>query len=282
MSEKKPNKLVIAIMALLFVVRLANYLILDKRGSGSTGSIVAYETEMSKKGTEGAEPTPEPVAEGQPSVTDEAAIASTASGLVDVNAALGDRILGDVNAPLKISEHASLTCSHCGHFHKETFPELKKNFIDTGKAYLVFSDFPLNEPAMRATLVARCLPEDKFFDFIGSLFEKQEEWAYEPDTYKDWLKKAAAEKGMAEDKFEACFNSKELEEGIQARMKGVQEQWKISSTPSFVINNTTVLNGAMKYEDFEKALNEELSKAQAGSQPPAADSTPSDETPPQE
>ncbi len=97
---------------------------------------------------------------------------------IDTAAAISDRILGDPNAPIKISEHSSLTCGHCGNFHKGTFKELKKRLIDTGKAYLVFSDFPLNGPAMHASMVARCLPQDQYFDFLQMLFETQDECAY--------------------------------------------------------------------------------------------------------
>ncbi len=188
----------------------------------------------------------------------EAAPAETAAvpaATIDVNAALSDRILGSTSAPVKISEHASLTCSHCGDFHRNIFQKIKTDYIDTGKAYLVFSDFPLNAPAMHASMVARCLPEDKYFGFIQMLFEEQEKWAYD-ESYLDFLKAESAENGLDEAHFQACIQNKELQEGIINRMKAVQQQWNISSTPSFVINNKSTYSGGLPVEEFAKILDE--------------------------
>ncbi len=183
---------------------------------------------------------------------------------IDVKLALGNRILGDPNAPIKISEHSSFTCGHCGAFHKETFKQIKEAFIDTGKVYLVFSDFPLNAPALHASMAARCLAHDKYFDFTEMLFETQEDWAYERD-YMNLLQKKAAEYGLGKEEFKACISNEELQEGIAARQSASQNQWKISSTPSFVINNKTTISGGHSFEEFEKIINEELAKLEGSS-----------------
>jgi protein-disulfide isomerase len=195
----------------------------------------------------------------QPAETTEAPTDTTTAATVtiDVNAALSDRALGDTSAPVKISEHASFTCGHCGDFHRETFAQLKKEYIDTGKAYLVFSDFPLNAPAVQASMVARCLPQNKYFDFVSLLFEKQQDWAYNPN-YLDYLKVEAAKAGLDEAHFQACIQNTELQEGIVNRMKGVQAQWNINSTPSFVINNRNTVSGAIPFEEFKKLIEAEL------------------------
>ncbi|MGB4106743.1 MAG: thioredoxin domain-containing protein [Alphaproteobacteria bacterium] len=233
-----------------------------------------------------AEQTAEPTDE---TTTDETTTAETAR--IDINAALSDRILGDPNAKVKISEHASFTCGHCGDFHNTTFAQVKKEYIDTGKAYLVFSDFPLNAPAVQASMVARCLPQDKYFDFVSLLFEKQKEWAYDPN-YLEFLKTEAGKAGLDEAHFQACIQNTELQEGIVNRMKGVQAQWNITSTPSFVINNRNTISGAYPYEEFKKILDEELANTNAPAPavteaPPPAPSaeeieaSPEDEVPPE-
>ena len=74
-----------------------------------------------------------------------------------------DRILGKPDAPITIVEYASLTCPHCAHFANDVLPELKKKWIDTGKAKLVLRDFPLDEPALRAAMIARCAPPERFY-----------------------------------------------------------------------------------------------------------------------
>lgn len=228
-----------------------------------------------KKDTQAPETTTE-----QPAETTEAPAEETVTEAptvtIDINAALSDRTLGSTSAPVKISEHASFTCGHCGDFHKNTFALLKKEYIDTGKAYLVFSDFPLNAPAIQASMVARCLPQDKYFDFVSMLFEKQQEWAYNPN-YLDYLQAEAAKSGLDEAHFQACIQNKELQEGIVNRMKGVQAQWNINSTPSFVINNRNTVSGAIPFDEFKKLIEAELAGEKSAA--PAAAEPAETETP---
>ncbi len=234
-----------------------------------------------------------PVTEQTAETTEETAPTETATeetARIDVNAALSDRALGDTKAKVKISEHASFTCGHCGDFHKNTFAQLKKEYIDTGKAYLVFSDFPLNAPAVQASMVARCLPHDKYFDFVSMLFEKQKDWAYDPN-YLEFLKTEAGKNGLDEAHFQACIQNTELQEGIVNRMKGVQAQWNVTSTPSFVINNRNTISGAIPFEEFKKILDAELVNEYKAPAPVAAPSEaapaaedanePEDEVPPE-
>src|SRR5438270_5668045 len=93
-----------------------------------------------------------------------------------------DRILGKPDAPITIVEYASLTCPHCAHFATEVLPKLKEKWIDSGKARLVLRDFPLDEPAMRAAMVARCAAPGRYFPLVDTLFSSQEKWA----AVKDW------------------------------------------------------------------------------------------------
>ena len=184
---------------------------------------------------------------------------------VDVQAALADRILGDPNAPIKMSEHSSFTCGHCGVFHREDFKPFKEAYIDTGKVYLVFSDFPLNAPALHASMAARCLPEDKYFDFVQMLFDTQEDWAYE-NHYMGILKKKAQNYGLDKAKFESCVSNKELQQGILARQRASKGQWNIKATPSFVINNKTTITGGRSFEELKKII-EEAEAGQEGGTP---------------
>jgi protein-disulfide isomerase len=194
---------------------------------------------------------------GQPLPATQALAPADASSSVtiDVERALADRILGNPDAPIRIAEHSSLTCPHCSHFHQETFDKIKAQWIDTGKAYLIFSDFPLNAPALHASMAARCLPEEKFFDFIQVLYKTQEDWAFKED-YMDILETVAGEHGMDAATFRSCVASPQLREGLLQRMNTVQTMWKINSTPSFVINNKTVVTGALSSDDFSKKIEE--------------------------
>jgi protein-disulfide isomerase len=260
-GKKSSSKAIIIVLAVVFVGLLAGLFITQpKPPVTAQDAAVEAVTPMSETAATEAVPSAAPI---------------------DVAAALSDRVLGNTSAPLRISEHSSFTCSHCGQFHKETFEQVKTNYIDTGKAYLVFSDFPLNAPALKASMLARCLPQDRYFEFVQMLYVRQEEWAYSPE-FIEWLLMRAKEYGMNEDTFNACVNNKELEEGIKARMAAATEQWKIGSTPSFVLNNKTVISGAYPYESFSKTLDAELTPPAAPEAAPAEApaAAPVAETPP--
>src|SRR6201998_2531962 len=107
-----------------------------------------------------------------------------------------DRILGNADAPITIIEYASLTCPHCAHFTNEVLPELKKKWIDTGKAKLVLRDYPLDEPALRAAMIARCAPADRYYAYIDTFFEAQEKWVTARD-YRDALARLVKLGGMS-------------------------------------------------------------------------------------
>src|SRR5437899_4297129 len=87
-----------------------------------------------------------------------------------------DQVLGKPDAPLTIIEYASLTCPHCAHFATDVLAKLKPKWIDTGKATLILRDFPLYEPALRAAMVARCAPPERFYPLIDTLFDTQDRW----------------------------------------------------------------------------------------------------------
>lgn len=231
-------------------------------GGGVLVSMEDAETSVSTKVLENIEPAAAD-AEAEPAV-EEMVIASSAPPELsdgEIKAALTERSLGADDAKITIREHSSFTCGHCGNFHKGTYKELKKAYIDTGKVRLVFSDFPLNGPALQASMVARCLDSDRYFDFVQLLFESQEQWAYSAD-YKTFLQQNAQLVGLSSDKFEACFSSEALRAGLLENMKKTQEEFKISSTPSFVINGEETISGGRNFEAFSKIIDKHLGEAE--------------------
>ena len=84
---------------------------------------------------------------------------------------LEDIVLGDPDADTIIVEYASMTCPHCAHFYKEIFPDVKKKYIDTGKARFIFREFPLDGLAVAASMLARCSGNDRFYPMLEGLFE---------------------------------------------------------------------------------------------------------------
>jgi protein-disulfide isomerase len=163
-----------------------------------------------------------------------------------------DRILGNPEAPITIVEYASLTCPHCAHFANDVLPELKKEWIDTGKARLVLRDFPLDEPALRAAMIARCAPPERYYAFADAFFAAQEKWVRSSD-YREALARLAKLGGMGQREFDTCINNTELENKIvEGRLRASQEL-SVTSTPTFFVNGTK-LGGAPTKEEFEKLL----------------------------
>src|SRR5882762_3044758 len=164
----------------------------------------------------------------------------------------GDRILGKADAPITIIEYASLTCPHCAHFTVDVLPKLKQKWIDTGKAKLVLRDFPLDEPALRAAMVVRCAPPDKFYPLVDTFFAQQENWVTSRD-YRAALEKLAKLAGIGDKQFKTCTEDKKLEDQVvQSRLTAAQ-QLGVNSTPSFFIDGKK-FEGAPTFEAFDQQL----------------------------
>ncbi len=165
---------------------------------------------------------------------------------------LADRVLGNPKAPITIIEYFSLTCSHCARFHNEILPELKKAWIDTGKAKLVLRDFPLERIALHGAVLARCLGPERYAPFVETLMKTQDNWIKTPDP-RQTLNTTARLAGLTKEKAEACAADTKLVDGILARQLDAQNKYKIESTPSFVINEK-VYPGAMPFKEFDRIL----------------------------
>jgi protein-disulfide isomerase len=173
---------------------------------------------------------------------------------VAVDPVLGTRALGDPNAPVKIEEFFSLTCNHCADFHTGTFQALKRDYIDQGQVYFVFREFPLNGPALYGSMIARCLPEDRYADFVALLLREQDQWAFGGD-FRGSLKRNATLAGMSEEEFEQCFSNSELQMAIAEGISQATEAYNIRSTPSFVFNDgERILRGSNPIDAFEQII----------------------------
>ena len=170
-----------------------------------------------------------------------------------------DRVLGNPAAPITIIEYASLTCPHCAHFANDVLPELKREWIDTGKARLVLRDFPLDGPALRAAMIARCAPPDRFYAFADTFFASQDKWATTKD-YREALARLAKLGGMGKDEFETCLNNTTLENRIVEQRLVASQELDINSTPTFFINGSK-FSGAPTAEEFNKVLSNLAAKS---------------------
>ena len=179
--------------------------------------------------------------------------------LLEVGAS--DRVLGNPDAPVTIVEYASLSCTHCAHFHNDILPKIKENFIDKGKVKLVMRNFPLNEPALRGAMLANCVAPEQYYTFLKVLFQMQDKWAFS-ESFKDNLAQIASVGGVSPEQFGKCMVDTNLEkEALEIRKNG-EEGLRIQSTPTFFVNGTR-LEGAQPFDEFSKVVNSALAAAPA-------------------
>ena len=168
---------------------------------------------------------------------------------------LGDVWLGPADAKCTIIEYASMTCSHCATFHRETWPELRKRYIDTGKVRFTLREFPLDPLATAAFMLARCDGDTKYYPITDLLFDQQAAWAYvqKPQSPIDALEQMLRQAGFSKEKFEACLKDQKAYAAVNAvKQRGI-ETFKIDSTPTFFINGERY-RGEMTLEAMEKVI----------------------------
>jgi len=162
---------------------------------------------------------------------------------------LGEMAMGSESAPITVIEYASMTCPHCAHFSETTFPELKKRYIDTGKVRFIFREFPLDRLAFAGFLLARCVPSDKYFPMIETLFAQQRDWVVQSPLQP--MRAIAKQAGVSQEAFDACLEDHKLIEGIEKVRSQAADKFGVNSTPTFFVNGKR-LAGALSIEEMEK------------------------------
>jgi len=166
---------------------------------------------------------------------------------------LPDIVVGSANAPNSIVEYASMTCPHCAQFQTEVFPQVKAKYIDTGKARYILREFPLDNLAAAAFMLARCSGNDRYYPMVDALFSTQESWAVPGVDAKDKLLQIARQAGMSKDEFDKCLTDKELFSKIVQVRHIANDKFQVDSTPTFFINGKR-LKGDHQLKDFEVAF----------------------------
>jgi protein-disulfide isomerase len=167
---------------------------------------------------------------------------------------LPEMVVGDEKAPVTIVEYASMTCSHCAQFHKDTYPKLKAQYIDTGKVRFIFREFPLDPLAAGAFMLARCAGndnKDRYFALVDTLFSEQKTWVVQRPLPP--LQAIAKQAGFTEQTFEACLANQQVLDGIEQVRQRASEKLGVTSTPTFFINGK-IQRGALTMEQIEKEI----------------------------
>ncbi|MDJ0630656.1 MAG: DsbA family protein [Rhodobacter sp.] len=187
-----------------------------------------------------------------------AAQAQSADAEVDTSMVV-EMALGDENAPVEVVEYASFTCPHCKDFHRDTFKDVKANYIDTGKVRFIYREVYFDRYGLWASMVARCGGEAKFFGIVDMIYDQQSEWTAsgDPATIAGELARIGRTAGIDGDEVDACLRDAEMAQGLVASYEENAGRDGIRSTPSFMINGELV-TGNKSFADFSALLDAEL------------------------
>ncbi len=165
-----------------------------------------------------------------------------------------DRVMGKADAPVTIIEYASTTCGHCAVLHTEVLPRIKKEWVDTGKARLIYRDFPTGPAALSvgASMIAHCAGPERYFGVLGLIMQQMNAWAGASNPLEG-LKKTVRLAGMTGDQVDECLTRQDLATAIQARAQAAQSKYGIDSTPTMIIDGEKIV-GAQPYEVYDEAL----------------------------
>jgi protein-disulfide isomerase len=165
---------------------------------------------------------------------------------------LPDNVIGNANAPVTIIEYSSMTCPHCAAFHKEVLPALKSKYIDTGKVKYIVREFPLDNVAATASMLARCVEPAKYLDFVDLLYSRQQDWAFKDQPLPE-LQKFAKQVGFTEDRFNSCIRDEKVLKHIEWVRDRGNKQFGVRATPSFFVNGKRI-KGAATIEKFDELI----------------------------
>ena len=179
-------------------------------------------------------------------------------GLIEnVNAEVKRITSGNENAKITIIAYESLTCSHCADFHKNIYPKLKKEYLDTGLAKIEFRHFPLDIAAFNAAKIAQC-KQDQSLEILESLYSNQKAWV-KGNTIEEInknLKEFIKKKGFKIN-YEECINNKEIEDFVlNDRIEGTKN-FKVNATPTIIINNKK-FEKSLNYKNIKKTLEKQI------------------------
>ena len=180
---------------------------------------------------------------------------NTTSNPIDIP----DMIMGSEDAPITIIEYASFTCPHCANFHKNVFPSLRKNYIDSGKVKFIYREVYFDGPGLWAALLARCGGDKKYFGISDLLYSKQPEWTKGDGgaAIAQNLYKIGRIAGLQQKDMETCLQNKDVATAMVARFQETTKADNISSTPTLVLNGKNI--GNMSYTELAALIDEAMS-----------------------
>lgn len=172
-----------------------------------------------------------------------------------------EMVLGNPDAPVEVIEYASFTCPHCASFHRNTFPRIKENYIDTDQVRFIYREVYFDRFGLWAGMVARCAGPDRYFGIVDLIYQRQADWTQgAPGAVADNLRQIGRVAGLSDDQLEACLTDATTAQALIANYEAQMEVHPIPGTPHFVIDGEMYSN--MSYEDFVEILDTRIAAAQ--------------------
>ena len=164
-------------------------------------------------------------------------------------------VIGSDDSDVKIKVFSSLTCPHCANFHIEVLPEIKKEYVDTGKAQIIFIDFPLDIAAFNASKLLHCIDQKKQITFLDTIYETQNAWTVGStiEDINENLKNIVKSLGITSEKFDKCLIDQVISDKILNGRIEANQKYSIESTPTIIINEKK-LEGSASFENIKKKI----------------------------
>lgn len=171
-----------------------------------------------------------------------------------------DRVMGQTDAPVTIVEYASLTCAHCASFHEEKMPQIKAEYIDTGKVKFVLRDMPWDNIALAAAKIARCAPSAQYYNYIDAFFGNVDTWASAQNPLVE-LKRIARLGGMSGEEVDSCLADTQLHQQILETKRVGLEVLGVQATPTVFVGKEVSISGNQPWSVFVSAIDEALAES---------------------
>lgn len=171
-----------------------------------------------------------------------------------------DMVMGNPQAKVTLMEYGSFTCPHCREFHADVWPQVKKNYIDTGKVKFIFREVYFDKYGLWAALMAHCGGPMRYFGIVDIIYNTQDQWAAtnDPNQAVQNIRQIGKAAGLTDAQLDQCMNDGTMAQALVAKFQKTTAADKIEGTPSFVIDGTTYKN--MSYDEMAKLLDAELAK----------------------
>ena len=174
----------------------------------------------------------------------------------EVDHLLGDLPIGSPDAPVTIYEYLSLTCPHCANFHVNSWPIIRRDYVDTGKVLFIMREVYFDRPGLWATMAARCADEAAYHAMIDQFLTRQEEWT-QADDVPEAIRRVARLNGVPEQRLNDCLSDRDFAETLVETYQRQADEDGIRATPTFIVNGEKA-EGAISVETLAAMIDQYL------------------------